>query len=97
VSIDDHLACLVQVAATAWIPETTPQRQQLTEWGVCALAWRRIRLDEGEELGHDPIDLGLLRHHFTDEDVPAIARRSPRQFTKLRKTPCEQGVDESCY
>jgi hypothetical protein len=97
VPIDDHLARLMQVAATAWIPETTPQRQQLTEWGVCALAWRRIRLDEGKELGHDPIDLGLLRHHFTDEDVPAIARRSPRQFTKLWQTPREQGVDEFAY
>jgi hypothetical protein len=29
--------------------------------------------------------------------VPAIARRSPRQFTKLWQTPRKQGVDEFAY
>jgi len=87
----------VQIAASTWISETAPQREQLPKRGIGAIARRRIGLDEGEELGHDSIDLCLLRHHLTDEDVPAIARRSPRQITKLRQTPREQGVDESGY
>lgn len=95
--IDDGLGGLVEVSTASRIAESAPQREQFTEWRASAVFRSRIRVDESEELPHDSINLGLLRHHLAHEDVPAIARRSPRQFTELRQTPCEQGVDESCY
>ena len=95
--LDDGLGGLVEVSTASRIAESAPQREQVTEWRASAVFRSRIRVDESEELPHDSINLGLLRHHLAHEDVPAIARRSPRQFTELRQTPCEQGVDESRY
>ncbi len=81
----------VQAERPAVVAEPAPPAQDLAGRDVGAGPDRREALDEGEEAGHDPSDLGLLQHRLRHEHGPRVTRPPPRQVAPHLFTPGQHG------
>jgi len=78
--IRDLLRGAVQVERPAVVAEPLPLADHVSGRRCRKRLDRRPALEPALPAGHDPLDLGLLRHHLGDEDRVGIARPPPRQI-----------------
>jgi hypothetical protein len=83
----------MQITTAARIAKSLPNGEQIRKRSICAFARRRKRVNEQLKLRNNPINLGLLRHHFAHQHMPSIPRGAPREISQLWQSPLQQWVN----
>ena len=88
-----HLCGFMQVATASRISKALPNGEQVRKWSICAFARRRKGVNEQLKFRNNPINLGLLRHHFAHQHVPSIPCGAPWEISQLWQSPLQQWVN----